>query len=115
MNLHVRTNSEGTLMFNIPRKVTAEFAISRTLLDTYDLLNRAAKQYQHHTTLKVLQGQVKPPRITGHPIITNVVGASKPTPTSASPRSNTDKESNNASSAKDVKGQDGASFKHQRN
>ncbi|KAG9064942.1 hypothetical protein KI688_003204 [Linnemannia hyalina] len=50
MNLHVRTNSKGTLMFNIPRKVTAEFSISRILMDTYDL----TEQYQNHTTFEVL-------------------------------------------------------------
>lgn len=54
MNLQFRTNSEGTLMFNIPRKVTAEFSISRILMDTYDLLSCATEQYQHHTAFEVL-------------------------------------------------------------
>ncbi|KAF9115428.1 hypothetical protein BGX30_006293, partial [Mortierella sp. GBA39] len=47
----------------------------------------------------------------GHPIITNIVEASKPTPTSTSPRSNTNKESNNVSLAKHVKEQDAADFR----
>ena len=54
MNLHVRTNSEGTLMFNIPRKLTAEINIDRILMDTYDLLGCATEQYNHYTTFEVL-------------------------------------------------------------
>lgn len=54
MNLHVRTNSEGTLMFNIPRKLTDEINIDRILMDTYDLLGCATEQYNHYTTFEVL-------------------------------------------------------------
>ncbi|KAF9549937.1 hypothetical protein EC957_001997 [Mortierella hygrophila] len=106
MNPHVPTNSEGTLMFKIPHKVNAEFSISRTLMNNYDLFSCATGQYQRHTTFEVARKLLDQD--------TNIVGASKPTPTSTFPRSNTNKESNNAFSAKDVKGQNGAGFRHQR-
>ncbi|KAG9070403.1 hypothetical protein KI688_009740 [Linnemannia hyalina] len=194
MNLHVRTNSESTLMFNIPRKVTAEFSISRILMDTYDLLSpprrpmvyaailqhglsvhdttynsitptppklqtykvnfrRIPQHYKPTDIIQLFSKYGKPKEIgmyyhahpkrkvytqdgyvlfekdekpshpelpkeivagPGHPIITNIVEAPKPAPTSTATRSNTNKESNNASSAKDAKGQDAAGFRQQR-
>ncbi|KAF9118987.1 hypothetical protein BG015_006462 [Linnemannia schmuckeri] len=53
MNLHVRTNSEDTLIFNIPRKVTTEISIITILMDTYDLLSCVTEQYLHYTTFEV--------------------------------------------------------------
>ncbi|KAF9115020.1 hypothetical protein BGW39_003167, partial [Mortierella sp. 14UC] len=53
MNLHVSSNSHDSLIFSIPRKMSNDSSIRRTLMDTYDLTSCATEQHLHHYSFEV--------------------------------------------------------------